>query len=305
MQLGLHHQNNQVQGQETLFDLLGAEAAATLELQVELPATPEFHPRQRLKLEKEALGFYISGHPLDRYQSEVGSLAVSTHDLREGEYEDGAEVLVAGMVGAMTVRMSRNAEKLAILRLEDLRGSIEVMVFPKLYAEVQGLLREEEPLLIRARVNVREEEINLHANQVLSLSRYRAEQARRLTVRLDAAFPEAHLPRLVGVLSQSSGECAVRFRVATAEGSQVLLEAGLTVAPTDRLLEELEQLLGPLALQFDYPREAEGRLAGRGGGHGNGNGHGNGHGHGTGRGGPPAAGQAPRGEGAYPSRDSA
>jgi DNA polymerase-3 subunit alpha len=222
---------------------------------------PEFHPRQRLKLEKEALGFYISGHPLDRYQSEVGSLAVSSHDVREGELEDGSDVLVAGMVGAMTVRMSRNAEKMAILRLEDLRGSVEVVVFPKLYAEVQGLLREDEPLLIRARVSVRDEEISLHANQVMSLSRYRAEQARRLTLPLDGAFSESLLPRLVGVLSKSGGECAVRFRVKTADGSHVLLEAGLGVTPSEPFVEELEECLGALPMQFEYPRDADARLA--------------------------------------------
>jgi len=268
VQLGLNHQNNQVESQENLFDLLGEEAAAALDLQVELPDVPEMHPRQRLKLEKEALGFYVSGHPLDRYQSEVGRLAVTTHDVREGEFADGSDVLVAGMVGAMTVRMSRNAEKLAILRLEDLRGSIEVMVFPKLYAEVQGLLREDEPLLIRARVNVREEEINLHANQVMSLSRYRAEQAQRLTIPLDGAFSESHLPRLVGVLSKSQGVCGVRFQVATADGSRVLLDAGISVAPSEPFMEELEDFLGPVAVQFDYPRDAEVRQPGRGNGRG-------------------------------------
>ncbi|HEX9841634.1 MAG TPA: DNA polymerase III subunit alpha, partial [bacterium] len=272
--LGIHHQNNQVEGQENLFDLLGDEGAAALDLQVELPDVPELPPRQRLKLEKEALGFYISGHPLQRYQSEVGSLAVSSHDVREGEHEDGSEVLVAGMVGAMTVRMSRSAEKMAILRLEDLRGSVEVVVFPRIFAEVQGLLREDEPLLIRARVNVREEEINLQANQVVSLSRYRAEQARALTIPLDSGFPEAGLPRLVGVLSKSSGDCGVRFRVATAEGSRVLLDSGLSVAPTEPFMEELEETLGGAPVQFDYPRDAEMRPNGNGHSNGGGNGHG-------------------------------
>jgi DNA polymerase III subunit alpha len=261
VRLGLDHQNHQVEGQENLFDLLGDEAAAAVHLHVELPSLPDLHPRQRLKLEKEALGFYISGHPLQGYRSEVGNLAVSSHDVREGECDEGAEVLVAGMVGSMTVRMNRNAEKMAILRLEDLRGSIEVVVFPRLYAEVQGLLREDEPLLIRARVNVRDEEINLQANQVMSLSRYRAEQARRLTLALESALPEAQLPRLVGVLAKTGGPCAVHLRVATAGGSHVRLDTGLAVTPSEALMEELEEIVGPLAAQFDYPREADARPA--------------------------------------------
>jgi DNA polymerase-3 subunit alpha len=256
VQRALHHRNNRVEGQENLFDLLGAEEAAALEFQVELPAVPEAHPRQRLREEKEALGFYISGHPLHRYLSEVGDLAISSHDVREGEHPDGSEVLLAGMVGAMTVRMNRNAEKLAILRLEDLRGSIEVMVFPRLYAEVAGLLREDEPLLVQGRVNVREEEINVHANRITSLGAHRAEQARRLTIALERELAEERLPGLVGILSKFQGACGVQCRLTTGDGSRVTVDTGVSVTPSEPLLEELEGYLPEVSLLFDYPRES-------------------------------------------------
>ncbi|MCH9045849.1 MAG: DNA polymerase III subunit alpha [SAR324 cluster bacterium] len=264
VRIGLSYRNSQVEGQENLFDLLGEEGAEALELRVELPDAAELHPRQRLKLEKEALGFYISGHPLERYRSEVGNLAVSTLQLREGEYADKTEVLLAGMVAALTVRMNRSGEKQANVRLEDLRGSIEVIVFPKLYAEVAGLLQEDEPLLIRGRVNVREEEINVRADQVTSLSRYRSGEASRMTITLARLPEEDRLPRLVGLLSTAPGTCAVCFQVAAADGSRVLIDAGVSVAPGEAFMEELEAFLGDAVIAFDYPRESRATVPGNG-----------------------------------------
>ncbi|MCZ6748185.1 MAG: DNA polymerase III subunit alpha, partial [SAR324 cluster bacterium] len=140
MSVGLQFRNSHVEGQESLFDYLPADEAAKTDLIVELPEVPDLRPRQRLKLEKEALGFYISGHPLDGYGSEIGTVAVSSLELREGNHADGAEVTVAGVVGQLTVRLTRNAEKMAVLRLQDQRGSIEVAVFPRIYAEAAPLL---------------------------------------------------------------------------------------------------------------------------------------------------------------------
>ena len=257
MRMGLDLRNSHVEGQESIFDLMGEAESEMLALEVHLPDVEDFPPRQRLKLEKEALGFYISGHPLDGYRSEAGNIAVSTHQLREGEKSDGDEVTLVGIVGSMTVRMSRNSEKLAILRVEDLRGSIEVMVFPKLYAEVSGLLKEDEPLLIRARVNVREEETNLHANGITSLGRYRAEQARRMTLGIAEALPEKDLPRLMGVLSKYPGDCGVGFQVLIGDGSRVRMDAGMAVYPSPEFVEELQGLLPRVEVGFSYPRDAQ------------------------------------------------
>lgn len=256
MRFGLDLRNAHVEGQENLFDLLGEEDSALLTPKFELPTVAQMHPRHRLKLEKEALGFYISGHPLDGYGSEAGGLAVSTLDLREGSHANGMEVVLAAMVGAQTVRMNRSSEKFATLRVEDLRGSIEVMVFPRLYAEVSELLKEDEPLLIRGRVNVREEEINVHANDITSLSRYREEHAHKLTIVLKDALGEQQLPRLVGILSKRQGECQVRFQVRTGDGSAVTVDAGLSIEPNPGLMEELEEALEGARMRFDYPRDA-------------------------------------------------
>ena len=253
--LGMNHRNNQVQGQEDLFAMLGADEAAKVELQVQLPDVKPFTPRQRLQLEKEALGFYISGHPLERYQSELGGLTASSHAIREGEYPDGAAVMVAGVAAGVTVRMTKKAEKFAIVRLEDLRGSLEVVVYARDYALAGELLKQDGPLLVQGRVKVRDEDISVQAEKIRSLSEYRAGQARRLRIALDTPLPDEPMRRLVGALAKSPGPCQVELALLTAGGHRVIMDCGLGVVPADELLEELETLLPVQALSFAYANE--------------------------------------------------
>jgi DNA polymerase-3 subunit alpha len=254
--LGLQDQNRRVEGQETLFSLLGAHESAKVNLEIHLPDAPDIPQRERLKLEKEALGYYVSGHPMDRFQSELTELVRNSHDVREGELADGADVLVAGMVAELTVRMTKNGEKMAILRLEDLRGSLEVVAYPRTYAEYGTVLRQDEPLLIHGKVSVQEQGVNVKADRIASLSRFRAEQAQRMTLRLPPGLPDADFPRLVGVLSKAPGPCAVHLQVTTPEGHKILVDAGLSIAPGEDVVEELQELLDGTAMRFEYPKES-------------------------------------------------
>lgn len=268
VQLALEHRNSHVEGQENLFSLMGEEGATQMAFHVELPEVPEYHPRTKLKLEKEALGFYISGHPLQRFRSELGNLTLTTHNLREGEQSDGDEVALAGVVAALSLRMTKAAEKFAILRLEDLRGSIEVVAFPRVYAEAQELFKEDEPLLIVGRVNVRDEEVNLHANKVMSLSHYRSISATRLIIDAKGGIPESELPKLMGILSKTPGSCAVALRVTTTRGDKVYLDTGLKVTPTPDFMEELEEAVRDKTVLFEYPKDNDLLVRPKGGGNG-------------------------------------
>lgn len=253
--LGLGYKNEQVEGQETLFDLLSEEETDKVALKVELPDTRELTARQRLKQEKEALGFYISGHPLEGYASELGNLAVPSHELREGEYPNEAEVFIAGVVSQMTIRMTRKNDKFAIIRLEDLRGSVEVAVFPRVYAEAMELLKEDEPLLIKGKVRVNEDEVSVSADRVMSLPEYRAEKARELVVELKKPLSEETWKNLKGALAKHPGECEVRFQITTQEGDKVMVHSGVSICPHRGLSEELDEILADIPFHFEYPKE--------------------------------------------------
>ena len=252
--MGLGYQNEQVEGQESLFGLLGSEEEAKVELRVDLPEAASLNPRQRLQMEKEALGYYLSGHPLDGYRSEVAALATTTHAVRESEFGDGAEVVLAGTVAQLTVRMTRNSEKMAVVKLEDLRGTIDVVVFARVFAEVAELLASDQPLLIRGRVRVNEEEISVMGEHVTTLERHRAGEARRLTITMEQELDEERLRMLMGVLSKAPGECEVSFCVEAANGCRVWIDSGLRFSPAEAVMEELEAALPGAGLKFEYAR---------------------------------------------------
>ena len=256
MPLAQEYANGRVEGQANLFDLMGDEGKTAMGLQIPLAQAPEFHPRDRLRLEKQSLGFYVSGHPLDGFSSELTGLSTSTANLTLEEVKGGEEVTLAGVVASLTVRMSKNDEKMAILRVEDLRGSIEVVVFPRTYAEVSELLKEDEPLLIQGKVNVREEEVNLHAERVMSLGQYRTECAQGLMIALGAEVAAPELTRLMGVLSKAPGNCQVRLKVQTGHGDEVVLDSGIGIRPDSALMMELEEVLRAGSLQFEYPKDS-------------------------------------------------
>ena len=251
--LGLHLRNEQAEEQSDLFALLSEEESAKVALRVELPEADPLPPRQRLKLEKEALGFYLSGHPLDPYRPELDKLAVSSGRLREREFADGAKVTVAGVVAHLRVTLTRKSEKMAICRLEDLRGSIEVVVFSRTFAEAGDLLKSDEPLRISGSVRVSEEGISVEGRQVEPLARFREDSAAGLTLFLRESLPDDQMRRVVGVLSKYPGRCRVRFEVLSANGCRVLIESGLSIAPAEALVEELEKLPWTAPPRFEYP----------------------------------------------------
>ncbi|MDH4120157.1 MAG: DNA polymerase III subunit alpha [Deltaproteobacteria bacterium] len=262
---GMAYHRHRVEGQGDLLGLLAPEEAAKADLRLDLTPTPAFRPKARLKLEKEALGFYISGHPMDGYASELSRVTLTTVAVREGDLPDGAEVLVAGVVAQPpTVRLNKSSEKFAIVRLEDQRGSIEVPVFSRLYAEAAPLLVADQPLLIKGRVNRRDEEVSVQANEVRSLSLFRQQEARKMVIPLErlgtegnsGSESEERLRRLLGFLSQWPGSCEVFFDVAAANGARVLVRSGAAVSPTEALVEELETLLGGTTPRFTYSAEA-------------------------------------------------
>lgn len=137
--------------QPLLFDVMGVDVQKDHDFRL-----PEVEPpshNELLSMEKEALGFYLSGHPLDTYLDRLklfNVCSVSSLDSRE----EGEEVVVAGMVVSLKEITTRNGDRMAFVNLEDREGRIEVVVFPELYKETDILLAMGEPVIVRGSVSV-------------------------------------------------------------------------------------------------------------------------------------------------------
>ena len=149
-------------GQVGFFEL--GSAGESFSADFELPDVEEFPKTELLKMEKEMTGLFLSGHPLDKYENVIHSLGYAkTGELLESEkssfskYKDGDNVTLCGIISHITVKQTRNGANMAFVTVEDMLGSIEVIVFPKLLQAVSELLVPSGIITVGGTLSVEEE----------------------------------------------------------------------------------------------------------------------------------------------------
>ncbi|MDO4734968.1 MAG: OB-fold nucleic acid binding domain-containing protein, partial [Lachnospiraceae bacterium] len=147
-----------ISGQMSLFDLAGADQKS--DFMIRVPDVGEFDKSILLDFEKDVTGIYISGHPLDEYSDVLNrSVTARSSDFAiddEGHVivRDGSKAVIGGLIASVTKKSARNGQPMAFLTLEDLLGSVEVIVFPKDYAVFRPLIEEGRKVIIKGRVSV-------------------------------------------------------------------------------------------------------------------------------------------------------
>ena len=153
---------NNMAGQMTLFDFAGEEEKS--EFEVKLPDVGEYSKEMYLGFEKEVLGVYISGHPLEEYEekwrrniSRVTTDFILDEETGQTKVNDGDKAIVGGMIVDKTIKYTKNNKTMAFITLEDLVGTLEVIIFPKDYEKNSRLLNVDDKVFIRGRVSTEEE----------------------------------------------------------------------------------------------------------------------------------------------------
>ncbi|MCI5877110.1 MAG: DNA polymerase III subunit alpha [Lachnospiraceae bacterium] len=153
---------NSMAGQMTLFDLAPEEDKADFELK--LPDVGEYPKEELLAFEKEVLGVYISGHPLEAYEekwrkniSAVTSDFMLDEETGATKIHDGEKVVIGGMVTAKTIKYTKTNQVMAFFTIEDLVGTVEVIIFPRDYEKYHTYLEEDAKIFVTGRANVEEE----------------------------------------------------------------------------------------------------------------------------------------------------
>jgi DNA polymerase-3 subunit alpha len=219
-----------------------------------MPDVPEWTEAERLAAEKEVLGFYVTGHPLEKYSQRLA--AMTRHDTSSIEEMDhDAPVTLAGILRGLRVKPSKKGDLWASAQLEDLRGSAELLVFPKAYLQMQNVLKPDAALLIRG--NVRHEE-NQKPRVVVSDARpldaavNGAKTQLRIRINLDA-LRDGRLDELADILAAYPGESPVLFELARPGDFVVRIQsrAPRGVKTDDELLNRLRELCGEEAIRLE------------------------------------------------------
>ena len=243
-------QRDKESGQHGLFGVFQQEEEQAPE--VKLPETPDWDEHTRLAAEKEILGFFITGHPLDKYREKLEDLrALSVEELCAMKQSTGKDenLTTAGMIANLRVQKSKKGDFYAQATLEDMSGSMDMLVFPEAYKKLQEKLKSlaEVPVLIRGGVRI-EEGANpkLTVNDINSLEEVKVPLPKSLRIRvpLDTAstgtIDELHL-----LFSQRKGEAKVLFDVERAGDFMVVMEAeGYNVLPDRAFIAKVEELCG-------------------------------------------------------------
>ena len=149
-------------GQMSLFDLVSDEDKKAFEIQY--PAVDEYSKEIKLGFEKEVLGIYLSGHPLEEYEikwrkniSAVTSDFLLDEESNEVKVKDDQKVIVGGMITEKTIKYTKNNKTMAFITVEDLFGTVEIIVFPREYEKFHHLLNEDEKVFVKGHANVEED----------------------------------------------------------------------------------------------------------------------------------------------------
>ena len=233
-------------GQMTLFDIAPEEDKA--EYEIKLPDVEEYDKEVLLGFEKEVLGIYISGHPLEEYMERLkkNTNAVTTDFVLDEEtgtlkVSDGAKVCIGGMITDKVIKYTKNNKAMAFITLEDLVGTVEIIIFPKDYERYAKYLENDAKVFVEGRVTAEEDRNGkLICEKIISFDEVKRELWLQFPSKSDFEEKEG---ALYGKMMDADGSEHVVIYLA-AEKQMKRLPENRNVAITKELLEELGNFLG-------------------------------------------------------------
>jgi DNA polymerase-3 subunit alpha len=245
---GLKTQRDAESGQHGLFGVFQEE-----EMHPEserLPEIPDWDEQTRLAAEKEILGFFITGHPLEKYKEKLQDLgALSTADIGAVKASTGKDenICIAGIMTNLRVLKSKKGDFYAQGVLEDLAGSVDMLIFPEAYRKLQEKVKLEVPVLVRGGLRI-EEGANpkLTVNDITPLEEAKVPLPRSLRIRIPTeTATESTIDELYALCLQRKGEAKVLFDVERQGDFMVVMEAeGYNVQPDRSFVARVEELCG-------------------------------------------------------------
>ncbi|MBB70863.1 MAG: DNA polymerase III subunit alpha [Legionellales bacterium] len=250
VQMADKHAKDQASGQHDLFGMSEASDDATPEY---VNAKP-WRERVRLQGEKETLGLYFSGHPIERYQDELKAFTTSTIANLKPSYAQS--VVIAGFVVGMRTMMTKRGDRMAFVTLDDRSGRIDMAVFSDLYAECRELLSSDELLVVEGEVSIDDYTggFRMSCRRLMDIEQARRVYAKHILLKLTPDTADTFSTQVKSILSRhGNGACPVclDYQRPDSEG-RIQLGDQWRVNPSDELLDELREVMGREQVVLDY-----------------------------------------------------
>jgi DNA polymerase-3 subunit alpha len=237
-------QRDKLSGQKSLFGVLPATEAAKSS-EIRMPDIAEWPEKDKLAAEKETVGFYLTGHPLDSHRRELKMVTTSLlTDL--GEFHNQA-VRVGGLLKTRKNILSKKGDRMAFLTLEDVSGVAEIVVFPQVYQECAALLDEDVPLIIQGKAEIDEQVNKVIADEIISLAEARQKyiESARIMLRADQVS-RRRIEDLKKLVLQNHGPCPLKLTLHFDNRGEVDIEipTDCSIMPSTGFTTAVEAVLG-------------------------------------------------------------
>ncbi|OGW27526.1 MAG: DNA polymerase III subunit alpha [Nitrospinae bacterium RIFCSPLOWO2_12_FULL_47_7] len=248
MEAGQARQRDIQLGQFSMFDTfeepIPEETAAKVS---------EWSDHERLKYEKEAIGFYISGHPLIRYSKDLAWFTDSTTVTVADENNDKL-VSLGGIPVKIMTKTTAKGEKMAIVTLEDLFGTVEVILWPELYASILPILADDNPILVKGTVDADGNLPKIIAREVLPLAEVKKYWKGKVHIQFRTPGLERETLQTVKQILLSykgDNDLLLHFIFPDEKTKTRTIASGIKIQPSDGVIEQIESLLGEGAIRFE------------------------------------------------------
>jgi DNA polymerase-3 subunit alpha len=262
---GARQQRDREQGQGGLFgEVQQADAAIDALAGPTLPPATPWTEQEQLAFEKETLGLYWSGHPVDRYRSELKEFgAKSIAELAEaplavepaetwgpgGRKPMQADTSVGGVIAAVRQLKTKKGDRMAVFTLEDAQGNVEVIVFPETFQKSVALVETGTLVLVRGKLERDDETARVLATEIVPLDSVRERVAREVAIRVKMPVDRRVFEALGEVFSRHRGDRRVSFEMEVPSDAKPLrvradVSTQIRVRPSSTLISEVEQIVG-------------------------------------------------------------
>jgi DNA polymerase-3 subunit alpha len=217
-----------------------------------LPSIAEWDQAQRLKYERELTGFYITAHPLTRYEATLTALSTAT-TVGLSECADGKEIRICGIIASVKSMITKKGDRMAYVTLEDLHGTTEVIAFPDLFKSAGDLIAPERLVRITGTIDRGDKGTKIRGTKIEPLAEVQTQSIKRIRIRLtDRPEVRDQLPKLLDIFKRHPGQSTISmtFRTDEALEADTAPLPNLAVSPTEHFVADVEEVLGKGALSL-------------------------------------------------------
>jgi DNA polymerase-3 subunit alpha len=245
MKYGQKLHRERTSGQSVFFT---STSAVTSSVEHHVSNVDEWTEEERLAGEYAMLGFFISGHPLDKFAGRLKELnAVEIGSLESRR--NGSDIIVAGIIVQSRPMRSKKGARWSIATLQDQTGVVEALVFPEAFQRLEPVLKSGTPLVIKGRVSVEEVGTRLAVSEARPIEQMLQRAPALLCVRVDLkAADQGMLEELDQLMASRPGRCRVEFDLLSDDGSEAKLESARSVQVDPELLDRIRGICGPDAI---------------------------------------------------------